>query len=96
MRSYWFRSSRPKFGYVGQSSTEFAIFDSTEDRVARLARPDLALVVVRSPGANTVRITTADGVIEQAFTDAAAVVIDALGQYTVDILDATGQMVDTE
>ena len=81
---------------VGQNSIEFAIFDSTEDRVARLAGPDLALVVVRRPGANTVRITTADGVIEQAFTDAAAVVIDALGPYTVDVVDATGQMVDTE
>jgi hypothetical protein len=81
---------------VGQNSIEFAIFDSTEDRVARLAGPDLALVVVRRPGANTVRITTADGVIEQAFVDAAAVVIDALGPYTVDVVDATGQMVDTE
>jgi hypothetical protein len=51
---------------------------------------------VRAPGANTVRITTADGVIEQAFVDAAAIVVDALGPYTVDVLDATGQMVDTE
>jgi hypothetical protein len=81
---------------VGQSSSELDIFDSTEDRIGKLASPDVALVVVRRPGANTVRITTADGVIEQAFTDAAAVVIDALGPYTVDILDATGQMVDTE
>jgi hypothetical protein len=81
---------------VGAITSEVAIFDSTEDRIARLAQPDLALVVVRSPGANTVRITTADGVIEQTFTDAAAVVIDALGPYTVDVVDATGQMVDTE
>jgi hypothetical protein len=81
---------------VGQDSIEFAIFDSTEDRIARLARPDLAIAVVRLPGANTVRITTADGVIEQAFVDAAAIVVDALGPYTVDVLDATGQMVDTE
>jgi hypothetical protein len=81
---------------VGQSSSEATIFDSTEDRIARLAQPDLGLVVVRSPGANTVRITTADGVIEQTFTDATAVVIDELGPYTVDVIDATGQMVDTE
>ena len=81
---------------VGQNSSEVTIFDSTEDRIARLARPDLGLVVVRSRGANTVRIITADGVIEQAFTDATAVVIDALGPYTVDVVDATGQMVDTE
>ena len=80
----------------GAITSERVIFGSTEDRIARLAGPDLALLVVRSPGANTVRITTADGVIEQAFVDAAAVVIDALGPYTVDVLDATGQMVDTE
>jgi hypothetical protein len=86
---------------VGGSMSELPIFDSVDDSIARLAistldRPSFGLVVVRAPGANTVRITTADGVIEQAFVDAAAIVVDALGPYTVDVLDATGQMVDTE
>lgn len=81
---------------VGPSSTDLPIFDSVDDHIGKLASPDLALAVVRRPGANTVRITTTDGMIEQAFTDVAAIVIDALGPYTVDVIDAAGQMVDTE
>ncbi len=81
---------------LGGDESSWPMFDDAADRIALLARPDLAIAVVRMPGANTVRITTADGVIEQAFVDAAAIVVDALGPYTVDILDATGQMVDTE
>jgi hypothetical protein len=81
---------------VGQISTEFAVFHSADDHIGKLAGPDLALAVVRRPGANTVRITTTDGVIEQTFTDATAIAIDAFGPYTVDVIDATGQLVDTE
>ncbi len=81
---------------VGATSRQLTVFDALDDGISKLARPDLGIVVARRPGPNTLRITTAGGVIEQPFSDAIAIAVDVLGLYTVELLDANGQIVDTE
>lgn len=81
---------------VGATSRQLTVFDALDDHLAKLARPDLGIVVARRPGPNTLRISTAEGVIEQLFSDATAVAVDTLGPYTVDLLGANGQIVDSE
>jgi hypothetical protein len=76
------------------------LFADADDPLGIMSTLDLTLVVSRSPGPHTLRITTAAGTIDQTIDRAVdrptAVPVLTFGDLRVELLDAAGQVVDTE
>jgi hypothetical protein len=72
------------------------LFADADDPLGVVSTLEVTVVVSRSPGPHTLRITTAAGTIEQAVDGPTAVPVFAFGDLRVDLLDATGQVVDTQ
>jgi hypothetical protein len=72
------------------------LFADADDPLGIVSTLDLTLIVSRSPGPHTLRITTAEGTIEQAVDGPTAVPVLAFGDLRVELLDSAGQVVDTQ
>jgi hypothetical protein len=84
----------------GSACSRSELFGGDDDPLGIVSSLELTLVVSRSPGPHTLRITTTEGAvdqtIEQAVDGPTAVPVLAFGDLRVELLDATGQVVDTE
>jgi hypothetical protein len=76
--------------------TTVDLFTDADDPLGVVSTLDLTLVVSRYPGPHTLRITTAEGAIDQAVDGPTAVPVLAFGDLRVELLDAAGQVVDTQ
>ncbi len=74
----------------------FELFASVDDPLGIVSTLDVTLVVSRFPGPHTLRITTAEGTVEQAVDGPTAVPVLAFGDLRVELVDATGQVIDAE
>ncbi|MEI6402755.1 MAG: hypothetical protein WCP59_11260 [Actinomycetota bacterium] len=76
------------------------LFADADDPLGIVSTLDLTLVVSRSPGPHTLRITTAAGAIDQTIEQAVdgptAVPVLAFGDLRVELLGPAGQVVDTQ
>ncbi len=80
----------------GSACSRSRLFTDADDPLGIVSTLELTLVVSRFPEPHTLRITTAEGTVEQAVDGPTAVPVLVFGDLRVELLDAAGQLVDAQ